>query len=48
MAHVFISYKRDTSSKKFVNKMTEYLNFTRSPYPWKALIARLVQIRDMG
>ena len=23
-----------------------YLDFTHSPYPWKALIARLVQIRD--
>jgi hypothetical protein len=25
VAHVFISYKRNTANKRFVNKMTEYL-----------------------
>jgi hypothetical protein len=130
MAHVFVSYKRNTANRRFVNKMTEYLteagfdswidteelqagedwreaidqairealavivvltpdavasqyvtyewafalgvgkdvipilyrdaplhprllgkhylDFTHSPYPWDRLIARLVQIRDLG
>jgi hypothetical protein len=33
MTHVFISYKRDTANKRFVNKMTEYL--TQAGFdPW--------------